>query len=152
MEASSSTLVSTLHCSGCDHTQSISEFISPGANNTIKQYRTCAHCRSRTTQLKRNKKKRQLEDDPEEDTIDENTLEEVIDLNNLEDFIIQIIDLYKLQSEGNLENMPPFHFECNIDISTLNKSTREVANELIVGIENVDEFKWIYHQSYLSQL
>ncbi|CAG8715123.1 17404_t:CDS:2, partial [Cetraspora pellucida] len=95
IEASSSTLVLTLHCSECDYTQSISEFISS------------------------------LKDDPEEDTIDENTLEKVIDLNNIKDFIIQIIDLYKLQSEANLENMPPFHFECNLDIVTLNKSTRE---------------------------
>ncbi|CAG8458674.1 6190_t:CDS:2 [Racocetra fulgida] len=73
--------------------------------------------------------------------INKDTLEEVIDLNNFEDFIIQIVNLYKLQSESNLENILPFYFEYNIDISIFNKFAKEVVTELIECIENVDEFK-----------
>ena len=56
---------------------------------------------------------------------------------------MQLLSMYTAQLE-NEENMPPFHFECKVDISTLNNSAKEVADYLVELIEEVDEFSWIY--------
>jgi hypothetical protein len=106
-----------------------------GAKGAIKQYRTCIDCRTRTTQ-KKNPKKRPLE-------LEDNEVIEELDLYDLYDYIIQLLNMHTMQIE-NKENMLPFCFECQVDISTLsNNSEKEVADILIEYIEDADEFAWM---------
>ena len=65
-----------------------------------------------------------------------------MDLYDLYDYVIQLLNTYTVQME-NKENMLPFNFECQIDISTLNNSEKEVADILIEHVEDADEFAWM---------
>ena len=107
------------------------DFMGSVAKGAIKQYRTCAICRARTTQ-KKNPKKRPLE--PENN--------EVIEVLDLYDYTIQLLNMHTMQIV-NKENMVPFRFECQVDISTLNNSEKEVADMLVEYIEDADEFAWM---------
>jgi len=42
----------------------------------------------------------------------------------------------------NKENMPPFHFEYQVNIFTLNNLEKEVADILVELIKDADEFVW----------
>ncbi len=35
-------------------------------------------------------------------------------------------------------------FQCNINISTFNKSEKKIVNELVKSIEDIDGFTWMY--------
>ena len=69
---------------------------------------------------------------------------EIIDPDSFCNYIAQLLQLFSTQLENDTENIPPFHFQCEIDISSFNKLAKEVADELVEFIENVDEFRWKY--------
>ena len=73
-------------CTGCGHMKPLHDFMGSGAKGAIKQYRTCAICRARTTQ-KKNPKKRPLE--PENN--------EVIEVLDLYDYTIQLLNMHTMQ-------------------------------------------------------
>ena len=107
-------MVETFAYSGYKHIKPLHDFIGSEAKGSIKQYRTCTSCRTRTSQ-KKNSKKRPYE-------LEDEIVEEM-DLYDLYDYVIQLLNTYTVQME-NKENMLPFNFECQIDISTLNNSER----------------------------
>ena len=138
----------TTICTGCGQTKLICEFKGIG---TTKQYRTCNNCRTKNAKQKKNIKKRSYEDmESLEAENDINSLEvvEVVDFFN---YITQLLSIHATQTE-NKENIPPFHFECKVDISTLNSSAKEVADFLIEFIEEADGFSWMYVYSINIEL
>ena len=64
---------------------------------------------------------------------------EVVEVTDFFDYMMQLLGIYTTQIE-NEENIPSFHFECKVDISTLNNSAKEVADYLVELIEEADEF------------
>jgi len=86
---------------------------------------------SRQTNIKH--EKRQF--DTEETAEKEEVFLEIIEPNDFCDYIAQF---FPTQLENDTENIPCFHFQCMIDISSFDKLTKEVANELVEFIEDVD--------------
>lgn len=154
-------------CTACGQIKLLREFIDFKAKNTTKQYRTCNNCRTKNTKRRKNiknTKKRPYENEEfEENSLnfcdnnysrydeeidfsetekDTNSLE-VVEVADFFDYIAQLLNIYTTQIE-NKENIPPFHFECKVDISTLNSSVKEVVDFLIELIEEADEFSWMY--------
>ncbi|CAB5390330.1 unnamed protein product [Rhizophagus irregularis] len=89
-------------CTACGQIKLLHEFIDFEAKNTTKQYHFS---------------------ETEKDT---NSLE-VVEVTDFFDYIAQLLNIYTTQVE-NEENIPPFHFECKVDISTLNSSAKKVAD------------------------
>ncbi|PKY49979.1 hypothetical protein RhiirA4_466191 [Rhizophagus irregularis] len=126
-----------ISCTGCGQNKHSSEFIGFRVNGAIKQYRTCNNCRTRTTQKKEKiTRKRQLEDEESE--------MEMIKATELCDYITQFLNLHTLQMENieDKENTVPFFFKCQVDISTLNNSEKEIADIFAEYIEEIDDFIW----------
>jgi hypothetical protein len=129
----------TITCTGCRQKKLSDEFIGFGVKSNIKQYQTCNNCRTRNTKQKeKTTKKRQLEVDSETN--------EIIEVTDLYDYTAQFLNLYSIQMEnsnGNdKENIIPFCFKCQVDISTLDNSEKEIANTLVECIEEADDFAW----------
>ena len=68
---------------------------------------------------------------------------EVVEVTDFFDYMMQLLGIYTTQM-ANEENILSFHFECKVDISTLNNSAKEVADYLVELIEEADEFSWMY--------
>jgi hypothetical protein len=49
-----------------------------------------------------------------------------------------------MQHNDDLDNASPFQLQCGIDISTFDNSEKEMVEELVESIEDVDEFSWMY--------
>ena len=65
---------------------------------------------------------------------------EIIEPDNFCDYIAELISTF----ENDTENIPYFHFQCEVNISTFNKLEKEIADELVELIEDVDDFAWVY--------
>ncbi|RIB05716.1 hypothetical protein C2G38_2218920 [Gigaspora rosea] len=59
---------------------------------------------------------------------------DTIEPSDLCSHFVQILDNHSAQPED------PFQFQCDINISTFDKSPKEIAEELVELIEDVDEF------------
>ena len=59
------------------------------------------------------------------------------------DYIAQFFLSPLENNTENTENIPSF-LKCEVDISSFDKSAKEIADELVEFIEDVDEFKWMY--------
>ena len=129
-----------LFCSGCRSTKPNNEFMGFEAKGALKQFRTCNNCHNRTAKQHMNAKKKQAEVEENEES-QENDLE-IIDLNSFSDYITEMFQLYLTQLENNIN--VPFSFQCNINISTLNKLEKEIVDELVEFIEDIDGFAWKY--------
>ncbi|GBC02404.1 hypothetical protein RclHR1_04600004 [Rhizophagus clarus] len=120
------------------------------AKSTTKQYCTCNSCHTKNTQQKKNiknKKKRSYEEVDFSET-EKNTNLEVVKVADFLDYITQLLNIYTTQT-GNKKNMPPFHFKCKVNISTLNSLAKDVADFFVELIEKADKFYGcIYHQFY----
>ncbi|KAF0507150.1 hypothetical protein F8M41_019047 [Gigaspora margarita] len=152
-------------CTKCYREKSDSEFTRLSITGKMKQFRTCNECNEREVN-RRNAKKRQLEsekntdqenatqdnttqenaaqedaaqEDAAQENADENSLE-LIELTNLCSYLIELLNTHSMQLNDDSENVSPFLVQCAIDISTYDKSTKEVVKELIELIEDVDEF------------
>jgi hypothetical protein len=137
----------TAVCTGCSQTKPLCDFTGFEAKGTIKQYRTCNSCRAKPSQRKKNTKKRSYEDTNSLEIVEEDTDSlEVVEVTDFFDYTMQLLSMYttQLENEENEENIPPFHFECKVDISTLNNSAKEASDYLVELIEEVDEFSWTY--------
>ncbi|RIA83824.1 hypothetical protein C1645_833190 [Glomus cerebriforme] len=130
----------TAVCTSCSQLKSLSDFTGFRIKDTIKQYRTCNSCHVKPSQRKKNTKKRSYEDTNSLEIVKEDTDSlEVVKITNFFDFIMQLLSIYTTQLK-NEKNMPSFHFECKVDISTLNNSAKKVADYLVELIEKADEF------------
>jgi len=69
---------------------------------------------------------------------------EIIEPDSFCDYIAQLLQLLPTQLENDTENIPPFHFQCKIDISSFSKPAKDIADELVECIEDVDDFMWMY--------
>ena len=58
--------------------------------------------------------------------------------------LLNYYDFFSAQLENDSENMLPLHFQYGIYISSFSKSEKEIADELVKSIEDVNEFKWMY--------
>ncbi|CAG8695571.1 3890_t:CDS:2, partial [Gigaspora rosea] len=65
---------------------------------------------------------------------DENSLE-LIELTDLCSYLIELLNTHSMQLNDDSENVSPLLVQCAIDISTYDKSTKEVVKELIELIE-----------------
>ncbi|CAG8836807.1 9707_t:CDS:1, partial [Cetraspora pellucida] len=132
-------------CSGCGNIKLISEFERLDVKGKLKQFCTCNDCHTKLVECK-NAKKRQLETEEHDQEIEENQENvdyfEIIDLNDLSRHFLQLQSTYSAQPDNNLDSATPFHFQCGIDISTFDKSSKEIAEELVELIEDIDEFAW----------
>ncbi|GET01768.1 hypothetical protein GLOIN_2v1847703 [Rhizophagus clarus] len=111
------------------------------AKSTTKQYCTCNSCHTKNTQQKKNiknKKKRSYEEVDFSET-EKNTNLEVVKVADFLDYITQLLNIYTTQT-GNKKNMPPFHFKCKVNISTLNSLAKDVADFFVELIEKADKF------------
>ena len=71
--------------------------------------------------------------------LEDNEVIELIDLYDLSDYIVKLLNTYTMQIE-NKENVLPFYFECQVDISTLNNLEKQIGDILVEHVEDVDEF------------
>ncbi|CAG8451035.1 11207_t:CDS:2 [Scutellospora calospora] len=71
--------------------------------------------------------------------------------NNLADYIYDLLELHETLENDKENNQLGFDFSCAIDISSYNKSSKEIANNLINIISDVDEYSWIYNNKYDGQ-
>lgn len=133
----------TLECTRCSGVKPISEFVRAGAKGTTKPTNTCSDCRNQAAKYYQKTKKRQLEVEENEDQEDLDVLE-LIDPTNLSDHIVQILNEHSEKFGNNIENAPLVHFQCEIDLSMFDKSGKEVAEELVELIEDMDEYSWMY--------
>lgn len=140
-----STAEITLFCTGCRITKSVNEFIGFGAKGISKQFRTCNNCRNRTAANHKNTKKRHTDTEINEEMEQENEESlEIIEPDSFYDYIAQFFPSPLENNTENTENIPSFHFKCEVDISSFDKSAKEIADELAELIEDVDEFRWMY--------
>lgn len=127
-------------CTGCGGVKPTSEFVRLAVTGKMKQFRTCNNCNNSSTERK-NAKKRQLEteeiDNQENDQVNLDGFD-IIEPNDLCSHFTQILDDHSAQPEN------PFQFQCDINISTFDKSPKEIAEELVELTEDVDEFAWMY--------
>ncbi|CAG8793302.1 43654_t:CDS:2, partial [Gigaspora margarita] len=121
----------TCHCSKCNTTKPISEFTRARVAGAVKAFCTCNEYQVRAVELQ-NARKRQLEiedvnheNNIQEDQENENDLE-LIELANLSNHIVELLN----QSDDDLGNISLFNFQCAIDLSMFDKSTKEVVEEL----------------------
>ncbi|KAF0448095.1 hypothetical protein F8M41_002671 [Gigaspora margarita] len=126
-------------CTGCGGVKPTSEFVRLAVTDKMKQFHMCNDCNNSSTECK-SAKKRQLEteeiDNQENDQVNLDGFD-IIEPNDLCSHFAQILDDHSAQPE-NL-----FQFQCDINISTFDKSPKEIAKELVELIEDVDEFAWI---------
>ncbi|CAG8615017.1 1076_t:CDS:1, partial [Cetraspora pellucida] len=114
----------SLDCSRCKVKKSLSEFMGVDAKGQAKQFRTCSSCRVKTTKSHAKKKKQLVVEEYEKNP---NKLE-IIEKDSLYDYILEILDTYLMQQGSNLETASPFFFQCQIEISTLEKPLKEITN------------------------
>jgi hypothetical protein len=129
--------MNTFTCGGCRRIKPIGEFMGLGAKGAEKQFRTCGNCRNRTTQQHQSTKKRQLEIDGNEESH-----VETIEANSLSEYVAQSLNGYTTQSSNS--QTTAFTFQYCMDISAFDKSAKEIADQLVEFIEDVDEFAWMY--------
>ncbi|CAG8672642.1 3929_t:CDS:2, partial [Scutellospora calospora] len=103
----------TSHCGKCDTTRPNSEFTRSGVTGTIKLFRTYQ---------------------------ENNNDLELIEPTNLSNHITELLNTHLIQPDNNFENSSLFHFQCAVDLSTFDKSTKEIVKELVESIEDADEF------------
>src|SRR5437868_12617220 len=103
-------------CSRCRFTKPVNEFMGFGAKGTSKQFRTC----------NKNTNKRRVETEENEEMEQENEeFLEIIDPDSFCNYIAQLLQHLSTQLENDTENTPPFHFQCEIVISSFNKLAKE---------------------------
>ena len=139
-----STAEITFFCTGCRITKSVNEFMGFGAKGISKQFRTCNNCRNRTATNHKNTKKRHADIEINEEMEQEN--EEPLEIIEPDSFCDYIAQFFLSPLENNTENTEniPSSLKCEVDISSFDKSAKEIADELVEFIEDVDEFKWMY--------
>lgn len=120
-------------CTGCDQNLPIGEFMGSKANGDPKQFRTCVNCRDKS----KRSKKRQLDAEDDENDQEDAEIVEITDPVDICNHIMQLLNVHS-------ESAAPIQFQCNIDMSIFDKSEKEIAEELIELIEDVDEFTWMY--------
>jgi hypothetical protein len=130
----------TSTCAGCRCVKPISEFMGLRAKGAQKKFRTCGNCRNRTTQKHQSTKKRQLELENNGET----HVPEIIEPSTLSDHVAQLLNVHTMQLGNTSGEMTALNFHYQLDVSTFNKSTKEVADLLVEYIEDVDEFAWMY--------
>jgi hypothetical protein len=133
-------------CTKCRQTKPFNEFLRLGVKGNIKQFRTCNDCHNKMAECQE-AKKRQLEINENEDQENEdreNNELEIIEPINFCDHIEQLLNIYSMQHNDDLDNASPFQLQCGIDISTFDNSEKEMVEELVESIEDVDEFSWMY--------
>jgi hypothetical protein len=127
----------TFTCTCCKRAKPIDEFMGLGAKGATKQFRTCDNCRTRMAQKQQSTKKRQLEIDGN----DEGHVE-MIEANSLSEYVAQSLNAYTAQPSNS--QTAAFTFQYQMDISAFDKPEKEVADQLIEFVEDVDEFAWMY--------
>ncbi|KAF0427538.1 ATP-dependent DNA helicase pif1 [Gigaspora margarita] len=147
MEASLNLAITTVECTRCGVIKPLCDFMDYNKNNHVVKRSTCKNCRDKTVQQYKMAKKRAFEtEENEEDYEDSNSLD-VLEPTELSDYIIKLSDLYSMQFE-NKENLSKFYFECSVNVSMLDSTTKKIADYLAESIEDADGFTWIYHQCY----
>ncbi|CAG8848767.1 3981_t:CDS:2, partial [Gigaspora margarita] len=107
--------------------------------------RNCDKCRAQAKRYRENNKLLK---------IDNEIPNEILEPNNLADYIYDIIELHTklITAENNKENNQlGIHFLCAVDISSYNESPKEIADNLINIVSDVDEYSWIYNNKYVGK-
>lgn len=125
----------TLTCAGCRRVKPMDEFMGLGAKGATKQFRTCGNCRTRTAQQSAKRRQPEIEGNEESHV-------EMIETSSLSEYVAESLNAYTAQPSNS--QTTAFTFKYQMDISAICKSEKEVADQLVEFVEDVDDFAWMY--------
>ena len=104
-------------CTKCRQTKPFNEFLRLGVKGSIKQFRTCNDCHNKMAECQE-VKKRQLEinenedqeNEDQENEDQENNELEIMEPINLCDHTEQLLNIYSMQLNDDLDNASHFNF------------------------------------------
>ncbi|CAG8460574.1 6127_t:CDS:1, partial [Cetraspora pellucida] len=106
-------------CTGCEQKKPLSKFTKSSGN----LYRSCKNCCDKAARSYTPERKQpRIEENEDHKNLD---ALEIIDPDDLCIYIIYSMERYSQQD--SLTNMPLFSFECYVNISTIEKSLKEIA-------------------------
>ena len=142
---------STLFCKSCKTLKASIDFMGFDAKETPKKFRSCRNCRQKFRESNEKRKRKEFAE-----TDDDNQIE-IIDM----DFLSEIVHENMLLSSSESHLHYKININSYVDLSltfpnedfenTDDSLFKDLANEIVELIEDVDKYNWTYHHQHINK-